>query len=101
MRSTFKVTPDIIADFKKFLSSKKIEFTDKDIQDNLDYIKVAIKAEIFAYHFGLEERQKVLSERDTQIQKALDLFPLANNVAMVVDQKAADGATPATPDKKD
>jgi len=97
-KSSFKVTPEMISDFKKFLTKKKIEFTDKDIADNLEYIKVAIKAEVFAYHYGLEERQKVLSERDTQIQKALDLFPLANNVAMVADQATGDATAP-TPRK--
>src|SRR5437867_1543082 len=70
-KSGFKVTDDLVADFKRFLTRKKIEFNDKEIQDNLDYIRIAIKAEIYAYHFGLEERQKVLAERDGQLQKAL------------------------------
>jgi carboxyl-terminal processing protease len=87
-RSTFKVSDDVVADFKRFLTRKKIEYADKDIQDNLDYIRLAIKAEIFGYHFGLEERQKVLSERDAQIQKALELFPLAQKVPVVADQAA-------------
>ncbi|HKY33841.1 MAG TPA: S41 family peptidase [Candidatus Polarisedimenticolia bacterium] len=77
-KESFKISPEIVADFKKFLSRKKIEFTEQDIKDNLDYIKIGIKAEIFAYHFGLEERQKVLSERDVQIQKALELIPSAS-----------------------
>jgi carboxyl-terminal processing protease len=96
-KSTFKVGDDVIADFKRFLSRKKIEFTEKDVQENLDYIKLAIKAEVYAYHFGLEERQKVLVERDGQLQKALELFPLAQKVPMVADQGAAPGGV--TPDK--
>ena len=88
-KATFKVTDDTIADFKRFLTRKKIEYTDKDIQDNLDYIRLAIKAEVYAYHFGLEERQKVLSDRDAQIQKALELFPLAQKMPTVASQSAA------------
>ncbi len=76
-RGTFTVTPEIMNDFKSFLQKRKIEFTEKDIKNNLDYIKLGIKAEILAYHYGLEEKQKVLSERDVQIQKALEMLPLA------------------------
>ena len=98
-KASFKVGDDIVTDFKKFLGRKKIEFTDKDIQDNLDYIKVAIKAEIYAYHFGLEERQKVLSERDQQIQKALELFPLATKVSTVANQGSDPVAATESPNK--
>jgi carboxyl-terminal processing protease len=96
-RTGFTVGGDVIADFKKFLAKKKIEYTEKDIQDNLDYIKLAIKAEVFAYHFGLEERQKVLAERDAQIQKAVDLFPLAQNVSTVAIQSTPEAVE--TPNK--
>jgi len=88
VKTSFKVSDETITDFKRFLTRKKIEFTDKDIQDNLDYIRLAIKAEIFAYHFGLEERQKVLTDRDAQIQKALELFPLARKLPMLAEQTA-------------
>ncbi len=87
-KDSFKVGDEIISDFKKFLLKKKVSFTEKDIQDNLDYIKLSIKAEIFAYHYGLEERQKVLSERDNQIQKALELFPMAEKLPVLANQSA-------------
>ena len=83
----------------RFLTRKKIEFTDKDVQDNLEYIKVAIKAEIFGYHYGLEERQKVLSERDAQIQKALELFPLATDVSVTAEKAAPEADAAAGPKK--
>jgi carboxyl-terminal processing protease len=86
-RNSFKVSGDTIAEFRKFLDRKKIEHTEKDIQDNLEYIKLGIKAEIFAYHFGLEERQRVLSERDVQIQKALEMLPLASQPQLAVSSK--------------
>ncbi len=79
-REGFRITDALVADFKSFLKRKKIEFTDKDIEDNLGYIKIAIKAEIIAYHYGLEERQRVLAERDTQIQRAFEVFPAAQKL---------------------
>lgn len=88
----FAVTDAMITDFKRFLTRKKIEFTEQDIQDNLDYIRLGIKAEVFAYHFGLEERQKVLSERDIQIQKGLEVFPLAETVPIMAGQAAGGGS---------
>jgi len=81
-RGTFKVTNDIVDDFRSFLQKRKVEFTEKELQANLDYVKLGIKAEILAYHYGLEEKQKVLSERDVQIQKALELLPLADRPQM-------------------
>jgi len=96
-KQKFQVGDDIVAEFKKFLARKKITYTDKDIQDNLAYIKLGIKAEIFAYHFGLEERQKVLSERDNVIQKALDLFPMAQE--LIVTASKSGSAEAGTPNK--
>ena len=37
----------MLSQFEDFLRSQKIEFTDKDINDNLDWIKSSIKAELF------------------------------------------------------
>ena len=99
-KATFKITGDMIADFKRFLTRKKIEFSDKNVQDNLEYIKVALKAEIFGYHYNLEERQKVLAERDTQIQKALELFPLATDVSVTAEKAAPDGEATTVGPKK-
>ncbi len=87
--ATFQTTDAILADFKAFLGRKKkdIKVTDEDLQANVDYIRLAIKAEIFGYHWGMEARQKVLAERDKQIQKALELFPQASQLPILAEQE--------------
>ncbi len=87
-KETFRVTDAIVADFVKFLDTRKIEHTPEQIQENRDYLEIAIKAEIYSYHFGLEERQKVLVERDDQILKALELFPLAKSLPVLAESES-------------
>ncbi len=86
-KEAFEVTDEMIGNFKRFLAREKIEFTEAEIEENLDYIRVGIKAEIFSYHFGLEERQKVLADRDDQLLRSLELFPLASQLAEISEKR--------------
>jgi carboxyl-terminal processing protease len=67
----------MIGQFKDFLHSQKIDFTDKDFNDNLDWIKAMIKAELFTSQFGQAEGLKVRAEWDPQIHQALTYMPEA------------------------
>ena len=40
----FKVDDAVLADFKQFLTSQNIPWTEKDISDNLDWLKINVKA---------------------------------------------------------
>ena len=77
------VAKDLVVDdallqqFKAFLKSEKIETTDKDFVDNLDWIKSSIKAELFTTQFGQAQGQQVRAEWDPQINKALTYMPEA------------------------
>ena len=88
--ATFQVTDAIVSDFKSYLARKKkdVKISDEDFQANMDYIKLAIKAEIFGYHWGMEARQKVLADRDKQIQKAIELFPQASQLPILAERPA-------------
>jgi len=84
---TFTVADKVLTDFREFLERKKeIVVADEDFEASRDYIRLALKAEIVAYHYGLEARQKVLSERDMQIRRALELLPLAGQLPMLAEQ---------------
>ena len=77
------ITRDLVVDdvmmsqFEDFLKSQKIEFTDKDINDNLEWIKSSIKAELFTSQFGQAEGLRVRAEWDPQIKQALTFMPEA------------------------
>ncbi|HLI77208.1 MAG TPA: hypothetical protein VKV02_09700, partial [Acidobacteriaceae bacterium] len=67
----------LLNDFKAFLKEQKVDITDKDFNDNLDWIKTSIKAELLTSQFGQTAGMKVRAEWDPQIQKALTYMPEA------------------------
>ena len=64
-------------DFKDFLKSEQIDYTDADIANNLDWVKVSIKSELFTSQFGELEGLKVRADWDPQIAKAIGFLPQA------------------------
>jgi carboxyl-terminal processing protease len=76
----FEVTDAIMEDFKQFLRSKNLEFTDEDIQNNQDFIKRRIKQEVYNSSLGLQEGFKIAIQGDTQVLKALEVMPEAKQL---------------------
>jgi carboxyl-terminal processing protease len=73
-----EITDAILADFKKYLSEeKRIDFTDEDIQKNVDFIKRRLKQEVYTSTYGLQEGFKVAVQGDSQVLKALEMLPEA------------------------
>jgi carboxyl-terminal processing protease len=79
--STFQVSDAMIDQFKQHITKRGIQFTDKDFQDNHDYIKRALKYEIYYNRFGVADAGRVLLEGDPQLNKALELIPEAKDLA--------------------
>jgi carboxyl-terminal processing protease len=73
----FKVDDAILRDFKDFLKSQQIDYTDADIAGVLDWVKESIKSELFTSQFGQLQGLKVRAEWDPQIAKAIDFLPQA------------------------
>lgn len=73
----FQVDDAVMADFKQFLTSQNIPWTEKDIADNMEWLKVNIKAEILGSQFGQLQKLLVLAQWDPQIQKAVTFLPEA------------------------
>jgi carboxyl-terminal processing protease len=67
----------ILADFKDFLRERQVDFTDEDIQKNVDFIKRRIRQEVFTSLFGLQEGKRIDVQGDTQVLKALEVMPEA------------------------
>jgi len=86
-----KVDDAVLADFKQFLTSENIPWTEKDISDNLDWLKINIKESIFASQFGELQGLRVHADWDPQIQKALSYLPeaqaLEDNAHKVLAEK--------------
>jgi carboxyl-terminal processing protease len=73
----FEVTPEVLDEFRRFLNEKNVRYTETDIQDNLDWIKLKIKKEIFTSVFGRDEAARVAVLADPQVQRAVELLPEA------------------------
>jgi carboxyl-terminal processing protease len=74
---TFQVDDALLQEFKAFLKSQNIAYTDKDIDASLDWLKANIKSEIFTTQFGQTEGMRVRADADPSIQKALSFMPEA------------------------
>jgi carboxyl-terminal processing protease len=77
------VTKELVVDdalqqqFKDFLKVQKVDFTDKEFADNLDWVKARIKTELFTSSFGQAAGSAVITEWDPQVNKALSYMPEA------------------------
>ena len=89
---SFQVDDAVMLEFRKFLDSQQITYTEADLAENNDWIRSNIKAEMFVNEFGNQEGLKVHAETDPSVQKALDLLPkakeLADNAKKTIAQKS-------------
>jgi carboxyl-terminal processing protease len=98
----FQPDDAVLVDFKQFLTSKNIAWTEKDITENADWLKVNIKEKIMTSQFGQLQGLRTLADWDPEIQKALTFLPeaqaLEDNAHKVLAQKAqARGEAPSQP----
>jgi len=92
VEQSFQVDDAVMAEFKKFLTDQEVTWTEKDIADNLDWLKVNIKEKILTSQFGQLQGLRTLADWDPEIQKALTFLPeaqaLEDNAHKVLAQKA-------------
>src|SRR5271168_5037504 len=88
---TFEVDDVLLLEFRKFLDSEKIPYTEGEFIENNEWLRSNLKAEVFIDAFGQEEGLKVRAETDPDVVKALDLMPqaraLADNAKKVVAER--------------
>ncbi len=73
----FQVDDSVISQFKAYLKSKNIDYTDADIAANMDWLKLTIKSDLFTSQFGQLEGLKVRALSDPQVAKAIGYLPEA------------------------
>ena len=78
---SFQVDDAVMQEFRKFLDSQQITFTEADLAENNDWIRSNIKAELFVNEFGQQQGLIVHTENDPAVAKALDLLPKAKELA--------------------
>jgi carboxyl-terminal processing protease len=73
----FVANDAVIEQFRKYLADQHIKFIEQDISQNLDWLKLKIKREVFTSEFGLNDGFRVALEHDPQLEKAEDEIPQA------------------------
>jgi carboxyl-terminal processing protease len=88
----FQVDEAVLTDFKQFLTSQNIPWTNNDLNGVSDWLKVRIKEKILTIQFGQLEGLRTLADWDPMIQKAVTYLPeaqaLEDNVHKVLAEKA-------------
>lgn len=73
----FEVNDTVLSEFRKFLASKNIRYTEPEMAESLDWVKRKIKQEVFVSMFGQQEGFKVQLETDPQLRAGIDAIPQA------------------------
>jgi carboxyl-terminal processing protease len=88
----FQVDDAVLADFKKYLTSQTIEWTQAEMDSVMDWVKVRIKEKIVTIQFGQLQGLRTLADWDPEIQKAVTYLPAAqaleDNAHKVLTEKA-------------
>ena len=73
----FAVDDAVMAEFRKYLASENVRYTEPELAENLDWVKRKIKQEVFVSSFGQQEGFKVQLETDPQLLAAIEAVPQA------------------------
>jgi len=89
----FAVDDTVMTDFRKFLTSKNVRYTEPEFAENLDWVKRKIKQEVFLSTFGQQESFKIQLEADPQLLAGIDAVPQARalyeKARKIIAQRAA------------
>lgn len=89
----FEVNDAVLSEFKQYLTSQQIAFTDKDCNEVMDWLKASIKEKIVTIQFGQTRGLRVMADWDPMIQKAVTYLPeaqaLQDKARKVETQKAS------------
>ncbi len=92
MDKNFQVDEPVMADFKAYLTSQNIPWTENDLSGITDWLKINIKKEVITSQFGQLQGLRAVADWDPEIQKALSFLPeaqaLEDNAHKVLAQKA-------------
>jgi carboxyl-terminal processing protease len=73
----FEADDAVLTDFRKYLTSQNLRYSEPELAENLDWAKRKIKQEVFLSTFGQQEGFKVQLEADPQLLAAIDAVPKA------------------------
>jgi len=92
----FVVDDAVMTDFRKFLTTKNVHYSEPELAENLDWVKRKTKQEIFLSVFGQPEGFKVQLAADSQVLAGIEAVPQARalyeNARRIVAERAGAGS---------
>ena len=82
----FEVDNAVIDQFKQFLTSQNIAYTDQDLNGVMSWLKMNIKSSIFASQFGESVGLRVRANWDPMITDALTYLPKAQTLEQTAEK---------------
>lgn len=68
----FTASPEVLQEFEHFIETEHMKVSSRDIQDNLDFIRNDIRAQLIGVIYGSNEGDRITKENDYLIEKALE-----------------------------
>ncbi len=88
--NNFKITENMLDEFRNILSKHEIKIDDKAFEQDVEYIKLLMKAELARHIWDSEHFYRVRLSGDEQVKQAIDLIPRAREIKNLHDWKKAD-----------
>jgi carboxyl-terminal processing protease len=82
----FEVDNAVLDQFRQFLTSQNIAYTDQDLNGVMSWLKMNIKASIFASQFGESAGLRVRANWDPMIAQALTYLPKAEALEQTAEK---------------
>ena len=79
----FVIDDGMMNEFISFTKKKKIDFVEEDFKKDKDYIQVRLKSYIARNYWNNEGAYAVFLGIDSQVKKAISLFPEAEKIARI------------------
>ncbi len=77
MGEDWEVDDATLASFKKYLKDREIAYDEKDLAENLDWLKRELRLEMLTTAYGREKADAIKASIDPEVLKAVDALPKA------------------------
>ena len=76
----FQVTDAMLQEFRHFLADQKVQLSEQDLKDNLDFIRTRIRPPLVEFIYGQTEASEIALENDPLVEKAVEDMPQASEL---------------------
>jgi carboxyl-terminal processing protease len=76
----FQVTDAVLQEFQHYLADQKVQLSEHDYKDNLDFIRTRIRPPLVEFIYGQTEASQIALENDPLVEKAVEDMPQASEL---------------------